>query len=432
MENTYSQKEQRSWAMYDWANSVYPLVITTAIFPIFYEAVSTTKVEGVVVSDMVNFFGFELKNTVLISYVSAFIFVLVSLMSPFLSGIADYAHNKKAFLKGFYLLGGLACIGLYFFEMESLELSMLIYVLAGVGFWASLVFYNGFLPEIAPAKDHDKLSAKGYALGYLGSSLLLIVCLAAIMVLDVNPKYAFIATGIWWIGFATNSIAKIQERKTGERKKLDVYKGFKEIGFVLKQLKNQLALKRYLQAFFVFSMGVQTVMLMAVYFGTKEVAWPNDEAKTTGLIVSVLIIQFIAIGGSYLIAKLSAMYGNKKALAMVLLAWCVLCVSALWVTTPIHFYIIAAFVGLVMGGVQSLSRSTYSKLLPETKDTASYFSFYDIAEKVGIVIGTFAYGSIEQLTGSMRNSIFALIVFFIIGLLLLLRVPKTQALQKSV
>ena len=432
MENkTYSQKEQRAWAMYDWANSVYPLVITTAIFPIFYEAVSTTKVDGLVVSDMVNFFGYELKNTVLISYVSAFIFVIVSLLSPLLSGIADYAHNKKAFLKGFYILGGLSCVGLYFFDIDRLEISMLIYVLAGIGFWASIVFYNGFLPEIAPAKDHDKLSAKGYALGYLGSSILLIACLTAIMVFDVPAKYAFVATGIWWIAFATKSHKGIREVKTGERRKIDVYKGFKELRTVFKQLKEQVALKRYLRAFFVFSMGVQTVMLMAVYFGSKEIAWPSDDAKTSGLIISVLIIQFIAIGGAYLIAKLSDKLGNKNALAIVLLAWCVLCVSALWVTTPLHFYIIAGFVGLVMGGVQSLSRSTYSKLLPETTDTASYFSFYDVAEKVGIVIGTFAYGSIEQFTGSMRNSIFALIVFFILGLVLLMRVPKTEALHKS-
>ena len=419
--------------MYDWANSVYPLVITTAIFPIFYEAISTTKVDGLVVSDKVQAFGFEFVNTALISYVSAAIFLAVSFLSPMLSGVADAFGRKKTFLTGFYLLGGLSCVGLYFFDINHLEISLIIYFLAGIGFWCSLVFYNAFLPEIAPAAWQDRISAKGYALGYLGSSLLLIVCLGLIMPGVIPAQLAFVLTGIWWIFFAYIFLKRIPENRIQPKSDNGILsKGFKELYGVWKQIRVLPRLKRYLTSFFIYSMGVQTVMLMAVYFGSKEVNWPSDEMKTTGLIVSVLIIQFIAIGGAWILARISEKVGNIKALVVVLVMWSGLCVSALWVTEPIHFYIIAGLVGLVMGGVQSLSRSTYSKLLPKTKDTASFFSFYDVAEKVGIVIGMFSYGFIEEVTGSMRNSIFALIVFFIIGLLVLFTVPKEETVVDGV
>ncbi len=424
-----NKKVINGWAMYDWANSVYPLVITTAIFPIFYEAISTTKIDGVVVSDKVTAFGFEFVNTALISYVSSALFLVVSFLIPVLSGMADYLGRKKLFLTLFYMVGSLSCMGLYFFNVENIEIGLAFYFLAGLGFWGSVVFYNGFLPEIATVDLQDRVSAKGYGLGYLGSSLLLIVCLGLIMPEIMPAKLAFVLTGLWWMGFATWCMRRIPENRKDitQVSRTDLLtKGWKELISVWHQLKGLPRLKKYLTSFFVYSMGVQTVMLMAVYFGTKEVAWESDGAKTTGLIVSVLIIQFIAIGGSWLLSRLSEKVGNIKALAVVLVMWSVLCVSALWVTLPIHFYIIAGFVGLVMGGVQSLSRSTYSKLLPETKDTASFFSFYDVAEKVGIVIGTFSYGFIEELTGSMRNSIFALIVFFIVGLILLFRVPADK------
>lgn len=413
----------RSWAMYDWANSVYPLVVTTAIFPIFYEKISTSA-DG---SDIVNFFGFEVVNTALVSYVSAFMFVLVSILSPLLSGVADFGQRKKFFLKLFFIIGSTACASLYFFKMDYLELSMVIYLLAGLGFWCSLVFYNGFLPLIAAKDDQDAISAWGYSLGYIGSSLLLIICLALVMGADMDARLSFVITAAWWLFFGFRSVRKLPEKKVDIKEGDRIFsKGFQELITVFKSLKNTPRLKRYLSSFFVFSMGVQTVMIMAVYFGTKEVTWPDEDAKTTGLIVSVLIIQLIASPGSRGLAWVSKKIGNIKALLLVLFVWCLLCVAALWVTLPLHFYIIAGFVGLVMGGIQSLSRSTYSKLLPETEDTTSYFSFYDIAEKIGLVIGILSYGLIESLTGSMRNSIFALIVFFVLGFILLLTMPKSE------
>ncbi|TFG78234.1 MAG: MFS transporter, partial [Flavobacteriales bacterium] len=190
------------------------------------------------------------------------------------------------------------------------------------------------------------------------------------------------------------------------------------------QLGHQTSLKRYLKAFFVYSMAVQTVMLIATYFGEQEVLWGSDSERTTGLIVSIMVIQLVAIIGAMLTAWASRAYGNINTLVVVNLCWVMICIYAYFVYTPTEFYIAAGFVGLVMGGIQALSRSTYSKFIPETIDTTSFFSFYDVSEKIGIVIGTFIYGFIAQRTGSMRDATIFLGLFFLTGMLLLLRVNK--------
>ncbi|MCB0802161.1 MAG: MFS transporter [Flavobacteriales bacterium] len=418
-----------AWAFYDWANSVYPLVITTAIFPIFYEAYTTSTNPDGTLNDSVLFFGFHLKNTELYSYVISFSFLIVSIISPILSGIADYSDSKKSFLKFFCYLGALSCASLYFFDIAHLELSMISVLLASVGFWGSIVFYNAYLPEIAEPKDHDRISAKGYSLGYIGSSILLIINLIMIMVFDIDARVSFLTVAVWWIGFSQITYARLPNQTFTAKPKMEnkFTRGWKELKKVWFQLNEMPELKRYLASFFVYSMGVQTVMIMATLFAAKEINWEGDGAKT-GLIVSVLIIQFIAIAGAYLFSWLSLKWGNIKALALSLVIWIGICIAAYYIREPIEFYIIAAIVGLVMGGIQSLSRSTYSKILPVTKDHASFFSFYDVLEKMGIVIGTLSYGLIEGITGSMRNSILALILFFVVGLGLLFFVPKRKEL----
>ena len=418
--------------MYDWANSVYPLVITSSVFPVFYENATqkTILVEGVEQqTDVINFLGFEVVNTALYSYAISFSYLLIAALSPLLSGVADYAGKKKTFMKFFTYMGALSCAGLYFFDLNWLFLGLLLVVLASIGFSGSQVFYNAFLPEVAPPKEHDRLSAKGFALGYIGSSILLIFNLSMIMFPeffgihngDTAARISFLTVGVWWIAFSQITFYYLPDNVHKRKPKGNIlFKGYREIRNVWHSLKGNRQLKRYLASFFVFSMGVQTVMLMAVMFGKKEIEGMPDE----GLIISILIIQFIAVGGAYLFSYLSSKLGNFKALGLAISIWVVICACAFFVHTPTEFYLIAAAVGLVMGGIQSLARSTYSKILPDTVDTASYFSFYDVCEKVGIVIGTFSYGYIEQLTGSMRHSIAALMVFFFVGLVLLFFVPK--------
>jgi MFS transporter, UMF1 family len=415
-----------AWTFYDWANSSYPLVITTAIFPIFYETVTSVTVDGKVIDDTVMLFGTKFINTELYSYVVALSFIIVSISSPLLSGIADYSGNKKRFMQFFCYLGAFSCASLFFFSKDNLMLGMLSILLASVGFWGSLVFYNAFLPEIAAPEDHDAVSAKGFARGYLGSSILLIANLILIKGFGMPAKYSFLTVAVWWVGFAQISFARLPngERKKHEHKNI-VFKGFSELLKVWQQLRHIKPLKRYLISFFIYSMGVQTVMLMAVLFAKKEIVGLED----ANLITSVLLIQFLAIGGSYLFSFLSTKIGNIKAIGINLIIWIGVCVGTYkFVYTPNQFYIIAALVGLVMGGVQSLSRSTYSKLLPETEDTTSFFSFYDVCEKIGIVIGMLSFGYIEGITGGMRNSVLALIVFFIAGFMVLLTIPKNKTL----
>lgn len=421
-----------AWAFYDWANSVYPLVISSAIFPIYYGALTILKNdEGQVIKDTVDFLGFSFNNDALISYVTALAFVVISVMSPLLGGIADYVGNKKNFMKFFNYLGAAACIGLFWFDLEQLWFGLLCYFFGLIGFWGSVVFYNSYLPDIAYRNQQDKASAKGFSLGYIGSVILLVICLVLIMFYDtfgfqseaLPTRLSFVFTGIWWIAFSQYTYAYLPKgNRKGQAKTKDiVWNGFRELKTTYNKIKSSFGFEPYLRAFFVYSMAVQTIMLIATYFGVGEIQWAEGEA-TTGLIVSILLIQLVAIAGANAASKLAERYGNISVLIGINFIWIGICMFAFFISQPIEFYITAFFVGLVMGAIQSLSRSTYSKYIPEHEtDTASFFSFYEVTEKVGIVIGMFLYGFIAQLTGSIRNAILFLILFFIGGIVLLFR-----------
>jgi UMF1 family MFS transporter len=431
-----SKKLLNAWAFYDWANSVYSLVISSAVFPIFYGALF--RVAGI---EKVTVFGGEIARAPLISYVTSLAFVFIAIVTPLVSGIADYMGNKKIFLKFFCYLGALSCIGLYWFSLENIYFGLTCYFFGLAGFWVSFAINNSYLPDIAYPEQQDGISAKGFSLGYVGSVILLVFNLAMVMqpnvfgitdsggeVAEIKAmKYSFISVGIWWILFSQYTFTHLPKgyKREGERKNI-IMNGFQELQSVWRQLGNQTRLKRYLGAFFVYSMAVQTVMLIATYFGEEEIAWGSDSERTTGLIVSILVIQIVAILGATLTAKASGKYGNIKTLMVINCIWVMLCVYAYFLQTPMDFYIAAGLVGMVMGGIQALSRSTYSKFLPETTDTTSFFSFYDVAEKIGIIIGTFMYGFVSQVTGSMRNSIIFLGLFFLMGIFLLARVNHKE------
>ena len=428
-----SKKLINAWAFYDWANSVYSLVISSAIFPIYY---------GLIFSEInfISFFGYQIKNTAVISFITAFAFVVVALMSPILSGIADYIGNKKRFMKIFVYIGSISCLGLYWFELQTIYLGLFFYFFALIGLWASLVFYNSYLPDIAYPDQQDIASARGFSYGYIGSVILLLINLMIIM----NPnsfgiegsiseasmtamKYSFVSVGIWWALFSQYSFYFLPKSNREVKVTKDIFwNGYKELKLVYKELKNQTKLKRFLPAFFLYSMALQTVMLVAAYFGEEEISWGSSKEKTLGLIVSILLIQVVAIFGAILTARASKYFGNIPVLIFINFFWVVLCVIAYFTKTPTQFYSVAGFVGLVMGGLQSLSRSTYSKLLPKTFDTTSFFSFYDVTEKIGIVIGMLCFGLVDQISGSMRNGILFFIIFFVFGAFMLMRIPKSS------
>ncbi len=410
-----------AWCMYDWANSVYSLVITTAIFPIYYNAVTTSS-SG---SDIVSFFGIEIVNSVLYSYSLSFSFLILTFFQPILSGIADFSGNKKLFLRLFMYLGSFSCMALYFFDGNNVEFGIICSVIASIGFTGSLVFYNAFLPEIASDKDFDKISARGYTFGYIGSVILLIICLILIQMFDSfgfkdsksATKFTFLLVGVWWIIFSQITLYFLPQKVKKIKLNSEILSyGIKELVKVWNYIKNVRNLKLYLFSYFFYSMGVQTIMLVASYFGSKELNLDQDK-----LILTILIIQIIAIFGAYFFAYVSKIKGNKFSLVVMNIAWIFICLSAYFTTNENQFYFLAAAVGILMGGIQSLSRSTFSKLIPsEINDNASFFNFYAISYNISVVVGTFSYGYIEQITGSMRSSILALMTFFIIGLFILL------------
>ena len=423
------KKILKAWAFYDWANSVYPLVIGTAVFPIFYG-------ELFVESDYIDFLGINYKNTALIQHITSLVFLLLALLIPILSGIADFIGNKKNFMKFFCYLGSASCIGLYFFDLENIYLGLSFYFLALFSFWASLVFYNSYLPEIAFPKQQDRTSALGFSYGYIGSVLLLVINLIMIMLPEFfglsnsngegsiqAMRISFLLVGFWWAGFSQYTFYHLplnlnDVNKKDAFKKSIIFSGFLELKEVWKILIKDISVKKFLIAFFTFSCALQTIILIATYFGEQEILWGENE-KFLGLILSMLIIQLIAIFGAWLTARVSEKIGNIRTLIILNLIWFILCLFAYFVKYPIEFYIIAGFVGMVMGGTQALSRSTYSKLIPKTDNTCSYFSFYQMSMIISVVLGTFMSGIVDQLTGSIRNSIMIFAVVFILGALLL-------------
>lgn len=438
MQTTAPKRVINGWAMYDWANSVYNLVITSTIFPAYFESV-TGDGNDTTSSDTVRLFGREFVNTSLYNYALAVAFMIVALMSPMLSSIADFKGNKKKFLFFFCTIGSIACSALFFYDSTNLAYGLACMIIACVGYWGSLVFYNSFLPEIAAPADQDRVSAKGYAMGYIGSVILQIICFVFVLKPDLfgitvgkASQISFLLVGVWWWGFGQFSLKRLPKTTPAgnANSKGSIFtNGYKELNKVWKQLKNLPVLKRYLAAFFFFNMGVQTVMLAATLYGKSELNIP-----TPNLIISILIIQLVAIPGAFTIAKLSDKLGNFRALMITVSLWIILCIIGyLLPKNGINeFYALAVLVGFVMGGIQSLSRSTYAKLMPETKDTTSFFSFYDVTEKIAIVIGMFSFGYINEYTGSQRNSVLALVVFFVVGLIMLTFASATKHKQGKV
>ncbi|WP_432711933.1 MFS transporter [Pedobacter sp.] len=424
-----NKKVIRSWAYFDWANSAYNLVITSTIFPAYYSIITTTAEHG----DKVSFFGMSFVNTALSNYALAAAYLIIALMSPVLTSMADHKGNKKVYMKIFTYLGGFSCCCLYFFKLDTLELGVICFALAAIGYAGGFVFYNSYLPEIATADQQDAVSAKGFTYGYIGSVILQLICFVFVLkpewfgITDASfpPRLSFLLVGIWWMAFAQIPFKVLPKGSpnfnAAEQRKIS--SGFRELQKVWQQIKEMTLMKRFLFAFFCYSMGVQTVMLVAASFGEKIL-----HLSTSSLIAVILIIQLVAIAGAQVMSRFSKYYGNVNVLIFVVLLWIMMCICAYFVNSATQFYMLAAVVGLVMGGIQSLSRSTYSKYIPEkTADTASFFSFYDVTEKLAIVAGLASFAYIEELTGSMRNSTIALTSFFVSGLLLLLLLKKAES-----
>ena len=422
-----SKKLIGAWALYDWANSVYSLVISSAIFPIYYSQYVFSQTNSVEILNL------DINKDTLISSVSAISFLLIAFLSPLLSGIADFIGNKKIFMKFFVYMGSLSCIGLYWFELETIEISLLFYTLGLIGFWGSLVYYNSYLTDITYPNQTNKVSAKGYTMGYVGSVILLLINLFMINFYETfgfeseiaAMKSSFAIVGIWWLSFSQYSFYHLPTGNRGVKvPKNIIWNGFKELKGVYKFIRTSKRFTRFLLAFFIFSFSLQTVLYIASYFGVSEIEWTSSSEQTSGLIISILLIQVVAIGGAYFFTKIAQKYGNILVLTFAIFLWGAVCLYAYFIKTPIQFYMIAGLVGLLMGGTQPVARATYSLFIPDTKDTTSFFSFYDVTEKIGIVFGMIFYAAAAQITGSVRFSVIIFMFFFFMGALLLTRVPR--------
>jgi UMF1 family MFS transporter len=411
------------WAFFDWANSAFALVITVAIFPTYFTEVTAAEVK---------FLGFEMSNNTLYAYSISAAYILIATLSPILSGIADYGGKKMVFMRFFTFLGSIACISLFWFrDTSQVYVGVLGFVLGMVGFAGGQVFYNSYLPQIASEDQYDRVSAKGFTFGYIGSVILLIVNLVVIQkpewfgLQDAGTtavRISFIMVGLWWIGFAIIPFRRLP-RDTNKRNKGLIGRGFKELRKVWKFIQLQPNMKIFLLSFFCYNAGVQTVLYLASLFAKQELNFATSE-----LIIVVLILQIVAIGGAFVFSRLSDKKGNKFSIMFMLVIWIVICVLAYLVSGKMDFYALAAGVGIVMGGIQSLSRSTYAKLLPEDlEDTASFFSFYEVVDKISIILGTFSFGLITNITGNMRMSVLVLGVYFLFGLVILRFVKVVRA-----
>ncbi len=429
------KKVLNAWTMYDWANSVHNLVITTVVFPMYFLATTSIKdADGKIINDIVDFFGFKVQNSVLYSYTISVATLLLVILNPILTPLADSSGRRKMFMKIFCYLGTGSCAYFYFFTRENVNSAIIAFGLSIMGWGGSIVFYNSFLPEIATEDRFDKLSAKGFTMGYIGSVILLVFNLLMIMKPTLfgltqadsdsgfTARISFLTVGIWWALFAQIPFYFLPKDKPKSFKTGRLTTGFQELKKVIAEVRKNKLITKFLMAFFFYDMGVMTVIYVATIFADKEL-----HIEKQGLIITLLLIQLIAIPGSYLASLLSSKFGNTKALLIFIFIWSFMPLAAYFTTTQNEFYVIAAVVGLVMGGIQSLSRSTFAKLLPDnTKDTASYFGFYDIVEKIAITLGTLIFGAVGQYTGEMRNSVLTILVFFVIGFLLLMRVPSKK------
>jgi UMF1 family MFS transporter len=428
------KKTLNAWAFYDWANSVHSLTITSAIFPIYFPAAAITL--GSATPGIISILGFELSNTVVFSYSISVAFFALAILMPFLSGIADYTGSKKSFMRFFCYLGSFSCIALFFFSKGHYYIGTLGFLFSIIGWGGSMVFYNSFLPEIATPDRFDRLSAKGFTLGYIGSVLLLVQNLTMLLKPEwyggiggeMAARVSFLTVGIWWLLFAQIPLHYLPDSKAKEKDQNQWWLGgFRELSKVFKEVTANIEIKNFLLSFFLFNMGAQTVMYLGALFGSQELHLPED-----ALIITILLIQLVAIPGAYFCARLSGWIGNIKALGLIVLVWIFVCAYAYTVTSQFNFYLLATAIGFVMGGIQSNSRATYAKLCPKgEKDTASYFSFYDVCDRMSTVIGTFMFGLVIQITGNMRISILVLVFVFGASLLFLrplLKSPKAKTI----
>jgi MFS transporter, UMF1 family len=402
------KKTQLSWALYDFGNSAFATTMLAAILPIFYSSVAANTIDDGLAT---SYWGYANSIAVLI----------VAILAPILGAIADFSAAKKKFLRFFAFMGMIASVSLAFTGEGDYIFVAVLFIIGSIGFSGANIFYDAFLPEVADDDDIDKVSSKGFALGYVGGGILLLINVVMILKpalfgLDVvgAMKVSFAMVGIWWLIFSIPLLRNIhdEKRQPVKRDKAYIAIGFSRIGNTFKEIKQFKQLLLFLFAFWLFNDGISTIIRMATIYGTEIGIGQND------LIVALLITQFVGIPSTFFFGWLAGKISPKRALMITLFVYLGIVILGYFMNSAIHFYILATIVGLVQGGAQALSRSIYGRMVPANKK-GEFFGFYGISSKFSAVFGPFLFGFVGQLTGNSRYGILSLIFFFIAGIIIL-------------
>lgn len=410
------RKEIVSWAMYDWANSAFATTIMAAVLPVFYYDVAAKNLDRTTASA---FYG----------YSQSIAMVCVAILAPILGALADYSNSKMKFLRFFAYMGMIASVLLAFVGEGDYLLASFLLIIGTIGFSGSNVFYDAFLPEIAPEEDIDRISTRGYAFGYIGGGLLLVINLAMIMKPGlfflpntlIATQLSFASVGVWWFLFSIPMFRNVKERKLETRKISGSYIGigFKRLKETFKEINQFKNLLVFLIAFWLYNDGISTIIKMATIYG-RDIG-----IGSTDLIAALLITQFVGIPFAFLFGWIAKKINPKRALYIALWTYVIIIIFGYFMQTALHFYLLAITVGFVQGGSQALSRSIFGSMVPKNRH-AEFFGFYGISAKFSAIFGPFVFALVGQLTGSSRLGIVSLLIFFLVGMLLLKRVDIDQ------
>jgi UMF1 family MFS transporter len=415
--------------MYDWANSAFATTILAAVLPIYF--VSIVPKGGV----NITVFGlsFHTFATPLWSYGITIAMVIVAISAPILGAIADSSRSKRQFLIWFTYLGAFFTALLVTIGYGDYLRALLFFIIANIGFAAGNVFYDAFLPEIAPEGERDYVSGKGFAYGYLGGGLLLVINLLMIQhpgwfgIPDAawGARLSFLTVGIWWGVFAIPTFLYVRDQGQGRKHPHYIRRGFNTIATTMQKMRRFKDLLKFLVSFLIYNDGIQTVIVMAAIFGKEELGF-----SVFTLIGCLLMVQVIGFPSSLFMGRLAQRIGEKQTIYICLAVYCGIVIYGYFITTPMEFWVLGALVGLVQGGSQAISRSLYSSLLPLGHE-AEFFGFFAIANRFASIFGPLVFGVVANVTGSVRNSILALITFFIVGFIILMTVDVEQGKKSA-
>lgn len=412
-----NNREVLSWCLYDWAYSSFATIVISAVLPVYYSQVAAANLPG---NTATVYWGYTTVIALLVSV----------LLAPVMGAIADYSGTKKRLLLIFAAVGIFATALLYYVTTGDWLLASVFFILGNIGFSMSEVFYNAILPSIAGPEEIDRVSVKGYALGYLGGGILLALDIGLIELMSdkaLATRISFITVSVWWAVFTIPFILNVKEPAVGEKTKTDgniLTAGFKRLSVTFSELRSYKELFLFLAAFWIYNDGIGTIIKMATIYGAEI------GISQGALIGALLMTQFVGIPFSFAFGILARHIGTKNSIMLGLFVYAVISVAGYFMQTALHFFILAFLVGTVQGGTQALSRSLYGSMIPGNK-TAEFFGFYGMSSKFAGIIGPLVFALVSQLTGTSRLSIFSLISFFIVGALILSRVDVEKGVSDA-